>query len=124
MPRGKSYPRYWPLAPGKWFNSVSIEDYIPLYFSEILRPLDPQKVHDDLHSLAGGAVPILLCFESPGEFCHRRLAADWLESGLGIKIPEVRFTGDQVVQILGSDQHPFLYSAKTPGVPPTFQKKP
>jgi uncharacterized protein (DUF488 family) len=22
---------------------------------------------------------LLLCYESPGEFCHRRLLADWIE---------------------------------------------
>ena len=32
---------------------------------------------------------ILLCYEEPGEFCHRRLVADYLELMTGIYIPEI-----------------------------------
>jgi hypothetical protein len=30
----------------------------------------------------------MLCWEAPGEFCHRRLVAEWLEGELGIQVPE------------------------------------
>ena len=33
---------------------------------------------------------ILLCYESPGEFCHRRVLAEWLEKETGIEIPELK----------------------------------
>ncbi len=36
-----------------------------------------------------GPDAILLCWESPGEDCHRRLIAAWLESHLKIKVPEL-----------------------------------
>jgi hypothetical protein len=35
---------------------------------------------------------VLLCFEDltrPGEWCHRRIAAEWLEEHAGIDVPEV-----------------------------------
>lgn len=31
---------------------------------------------------------IMLCYEKPGDFCHRRVLADWIEDELGVKIPE------------------------------------
>jgi uncharacterized protein (DUF488 family) len=49
----------------------------------VLGKLDPAKVLDDL---GGGA--ILMCWEKPGEDCHRRLVAEWLEKHLSIKVPE------------------------------------
>jgi uncharacterized protein (DUF488 family) len=49
-----------------------------------LSKLDPQKVFSDL-----GQDAILLCWEKPGEDCHRRLVAEWLEGLLGIKVPEL-----------------------------------
>lgn len=51
---------------------------------EILEGLDPQKVFDDLAEDA-----ILLCWEAPGKFCHRRLVAAWLEEKLGVQMPEL-----------------------------------
>jgi len=31
---------------------------------------------------------ILLCYEAPGEFCHRRVLADWIEHHTGVHIQE------------------------------------
>ena len=42
----------------------SIEDYTKIYQQQ-LEKLDPEKVWSDLHALASGAEPILLCFEKP-----------------------------------------------------------
>lgn len=47
------------------------------------RNVKPQKLID---SLPDGA--LLLCYESPGEFCHRRVLADWIERRTGMVIPE------------------------------------
>jgi hypothetical protein len=52
---------------------------------EILRKLDAQRVYDDLRG------KILLCWEPPGVFCHRRMVAEWLEHKLGIVVPEWGF---------------------------------
>jgi hypothetical protein len=56
--------------------------YTPAYM-EILSKLDPQQVYEALDENS-----ILLCYEKPGEFCHRRLLAKWLEDSLGIEVPE------------------------------------
>ncbi|MCD1124824.1 DUF488 domain-containing protein [Jinshanibacter sp. LJY008] len=79
---------FQPLAPGSWFNSVSEKRYIELYKTEILGVLNPQQTWEHLHTLAGGAEPFLLCWEKPGEFCHRRLIAEWFEENLGHKVEE------------------------------------
>jgi len=58
------------------------EEYVPLY-EEILSKLDPEDVWKEL-----GSDAVLLCYEAPGKFCHRRLAAEWLERELDVEIPE------------------------------------
>ena len=88
------YRIYRALAPGPWFNSVSIEEYYHLYRTEILGPLDPRKVREDLETLAAGQVPVMLCYERPmviGDWCHRAMAAEWLAENLGVTVPEVGF---------------------------------
>jgi uncharacterized protein YeaO (DUF488 family) len=76
------------LAPGSWFNSVSEEEYIKRYFDEILSKLDPQKVWEELHKLAGDNEPVLLCYEKPSDFCHRHLIAEWFYTELGEEVEE------------------------------------
>jgi len=53
-------------------------------YQKILDGLDPQEVFEDLCADA-----ILLCWEAPGKFCHRRLVAAWLEEKLGVQVPEL-----------------------------------
>ena len=99
------FRRYPKLNPGPWFRSVNREQYIELYFTEILQHLDPHTVWDELHQLAatttgpepppndGDIEPVLLCFERPPftdeNWCHRRLVARWLEAELRLEIPEL-----------------------------------
>jgi len=61
------------------------EEYYTKQFKErVLGPLDPNKVVSDL-----GTDAILMCWEKPGEFCHRRLVADWLFNEIGLIVPEL-----------------------------------
>jgi uncharacterized protein (DUF488 family) len=48
-----------------------------------LDKLDPGEVAYEL-----GSEAVLLCWEAPGRFCHRRLVATWLEEALGVDVPE------------------------------------
>lgn len=57
--------------------------FVVRYHNEVLSRLDPRRVLEDL-----GENAILLCWEAPGHFCHRRLVAAWLEASLGITVPE------------------------------------
>lgn len=83
---------YSALAPGAWFKSVSREEYIQRFTAQ-LAALDPRQVWDELHALANGAEPVMLCWEVPPwtdrNWCHRRMVAEWLERELGVEIPEL-----------------------------------
>ncbi len=91
MPRG--YKRYRPLEPGPWFKSVSISEYLDRY-NAILAKLDARHVADELIAAGDGRIPVMLCYESAAGvndgslWCHRHLAAQWLEDRLGIKVEE------------------------------------
>ena len=88
VPNARFYPD---LAPRKsWFwewknNHLSNDWYIGNYNETVLSKLDPSKVASDL-----GEDAVLLCYEKPGDFCHRHLIADWLR-GYGHSVDEVEF---------------------------------
>ena len=68
-------------------------------YEALLKRLDPGSVLQDALDLvykkalrrgysdeeAGKVVPVLLCWESPGDFCHRRMIAKWIEEEKGVK---------------------------------------
>ena len=66
--------------------------YREIYFLDIVGPLHAQTVWDELHELAGGAEPVLLCWEQPpfsaANWCHRRIVAEWFADKLGVDIAE------------------------------------
>jgi len=89
--RGLEYkilaPKYWFFKKYKDPNDKNFMDkafYIRNYYVEVLDKLDPKKVYEEL-----GEDAILLCWEKPGEFCHRQLVAEWLMKHLGIEIKEL-----------------------------------
>jgi hypothetical protein len=55
-------------------------DYIDLLMKRLINP--DWLVED----LPDGA--ILLCYEPPGDFCHRRILAEWIQGRTGIPVPE------------------------------------
>jgi hypothetical protein len=80
--------QYKVLAPKRWFfddykRTGDSNIYTKHFYEQVLAKLDPQKVFEIL-----GQDSILLCYEKPGAFCHRRLVARWLETKLGISVPE------------------------------------
>ena len=84
--KGREYPA---LAPRLDMLPMEEEEYRREY-QAILDRLDPRQVYEDL-----GPESILLCWEPPGRFCHRRLVAEWLEKALGVQIPELPQNYDQ-----------------------------
>ena len=87
VPRGWTGRRYTRLAPN--CRLVKIMDptiFTRLYRTEILDKLDPHKIIKDL----GGDNFILICWEAPGEFCHRRVVAAWLRKHTGVLVEELR----------------------------------
>lgn len=83
-----------PLYPDADMLKMAKPEYDPRY-EAILARLDPQATWDELHKLAGGAEPVLLCWESlqkDGEFCHRTAVARWFERTLGHEVLEIQPT--------------------------------
>jgi uncharacterized protein (DUF488 family) len=81
--------QYKKLAPKIGFFKKYKEDgdeaaYREQYQKQVLDQLDPREVYEEL-----GERAILLCYEKPGDFCHRHLVAEWLMKHLGITITEL-----------------------------------
>jgi hypothetical protein len=80
--------RYSPLEPDKEIffaikdGKISKEQYAKLYKEHTLSKLDPVEVYELFKN------HVLLCYEEPGQFCHRRLVAEWLEKELNVSVPE------------------------------------
>lgn len=82
------------LAPTKAMLDYNKEKYIEEY-SKILALLDVNKLREDIKMISRisqYADVALLCYEKPGEFCHRRLFADWLKEKYGYEIKEFGIT--------------------------------
>jgi hypothetical protein len=73
------------MAPSRAMLKMQKPEY-DAGFAEILAKLDPEEIYQTL-----GENAVLLCWEKPGDACHRRLVAEWLEAALGIVIPEYGF---------------------------------
>ena len=71
------------LAPTRPMLKMSRREYDP-QFRAILERLDPRELYESL-----GANAVLLCWEKPNLWCHRRLVAEWLEQALSIEVPEL-----------------------------------
>lgn len=63
-------------------GSITKEQYEKLYRENILSKLDPKTIYETFKN------NVLLCWEEPGEFCHRRIVAAWIEENIGIEVPE------------------------------------
>lgn len=88
-PIGYNGREYKKLAPKYWFFKKYKDDgdkqfYTEYYYKEVLDTLDPQIVYAEL-----GDDAILLCYEKAGDFCHRRIVAEWLSHKLGVVIEEI-----------------------------------
>jgi len=84
----KSQRRYIALAPTVallrlYKAGLPWDEFVKEYQRDVLDKLNPAKVAADL-----GPDAILLCWEKPGDNCHRRLVAEWMEKQLEIKMPE------------------------------------
>jgi len=67
---------------------ISRERYVELYNREILGRLRAEDVVAEIETLSNGKDAALLCYEKPGDFCHRRLLAEWLTRETGIEVEE------------------------------------
>ena len=78
--KGLEYKR---LAPKFWFFKEWKENhdndfYTRNFKKEVLDNLDAGKVWRELKTLSQGAPFALVCYEKPGDFCHRHLVSEWM----------------------------------------------
>jgi len=84
IPKWFRGPRDLRLSPHYWMLKIdNHEEYTRTYHEKILKRLNPKRLFYDI-----GKDSILLCWEAPGIFCHRRIVADWFYKHLGIEVPE------------------------------------
>lgn len=90
----REYLEYKKLAPKYSFFSewkdkkITNEDYVRLYKEQVLKGLGPQTILQELIFLANSCKFALLCYEKPGDFCHRHIVAKWFSQELNIKVLE------------------------------------
>jgi len=90
--------KYKKLAPPKKLlfdyksGLVNEKEYREIYLKEVLNKLNPSEIAKELNN------KVLLCYEKSEDFCHRRLAAEWLEDNLDIKVKEVGVNKVKFVQ--------------------------
>lgn len=90
--------QYKKLAPkwsffSVWKQTHDNEYYIKHFNEEVLNTLNVETVIKELYSLANKNQDediVLICYEKPGDFCHRHLVAEWLTSH-GYPVEEYRF---------------------------------
>jgi len=75
----------WDLLNAYKEGKISADEYTVWYFQLLEhRKLDPHKV---VEALGDGAV--IMCYEVPGAFCHRKLVAKWISDLTGIEVVEL-----------------------------------
>lgn len=97
-------PNFIIVAPTKdiLFEYKNIGDkslYIKRYNDEVLsifKNAEQWKIFiDRLESISHGKDVALLCYEKPGDFCHRHLLADKINEVLGLNITEFQFVNKE-----------------------------
>jgi hypothetical protein len=87
-------PQFKVLAPKYEFfkeyknGRIGKDKYKSEFYRLVLDPLDPEVIYTRLIDQYGDTVT-LCCYEKPGDFCHRRIVAEWFEQTLGILVPEM-----------------------------------
>ena len=86
--QGKTFPLLaptWDILHAYKRGEIDQDEYIRRYLLLLKkRKLTPDSV---VEMLPDGA--ILLCYEKPSDFCHRRIVADWIELETDIKVNEL-----------------------------------
>ena len=94
---GKSIPQ---LAPKRkfwevWHNNIgkipeeqNNRYYIEEYYKQVLSQIDIEELLKDEKD------PILLCYEKEGQFCHRHVLAEFINTKYGIYVPDISISED------------------------------
>lgn len=106
-------PRFPSFAPRfemfqRWKKGVIDNIGYTTEFRKHLNTLDKDAVRRFLTSFDKDIV--LLCFEKPGEFCHRHIVADWIEENLGICVEEFNTNKKQAKEHIVEALKSFTYT--------------
>jgi hypothetical protein len=81
--------RYLDVAPTPFMlSSACTQSMYVTRYEDILKSLKPDNVIRQIEQMSGGRDVALLCFEKPGEFCHRHMLADWLNKNTSYNVEE------------------------------------
>jgi len=80
-------PKYDTLKDYK-SGKIDKDQYTKEYHEKVLNLLDADVIYAYLTSIYNEEVT-LLCWEKPGQFCHRNLVAKWFKDQLDIDITEL-----------------------------------
>lgn len=69
-------------------GNITEEEYEKRYRENILSKLDPKEIYERFKE------SVLLCWEDPGDFCHRRIVAQWLFEELKVIVDEGKIETD------------------------------
>lgn len=77
------------LAPSRFMlsDACTSEQYVQMY-NQNLKNIYPRWLLEKIESIGKGKDVALLCYEKPGDFCHRHLFAEWFTEKTGIEIKE------------------------------------
>lgn len=94
VPKGYSGVRELRFAPSRqllmsYKKGLSTDIYTQLFFNELRNKESVYSVFKDLARLSNGRDIVLCCYEKPGDFCHRRLIADFVLSNWNYEIKEL-----------------------------------
>lgn len=101
------------LGIPKWFNGHNLRYLAPTHailrlqdnnkyttaYLKHLESVNIDKLREDISMISRNENwkdVALLCYEKPGDFCHRRLFAKWLEEKTGYKVKEYGFNDEPV----------------------------
>ncbi len=66
---------------------INEKGYTDQYYLQVLNNLNPDLIYKTLISNYGPSF-VLLCYESPTDFCHRHIVREWLNNSIGSDIIE------------------------------------
>lgn len=94
VPRGYSGARELRFAPSRgllkaYKDGLSSKLYTQMFFNELRNEESVYAVFKDLARLSHGRDIVLCCYEKAGDFCHRRLIADFVLTHWNYDIKEL-----------------------------------
>lgn len=104
QPKWYKGPTMLNVAPQPYMltDKITREQYIN-YYKQILARQDVRQVIKSIEMFSGGKDVALLCYEKPGDFCHRHLLAEWIIQQCGIEVTEYDFADVQKADIEEND---------------------